>query len=179
MEIVDGLAFRDEDSLAAELIEKTQELKTIHFELNNFYNEYAHAKGIELSLPDNGTIPKAAKNEFVKVISICFVGNGLGYRDGTCEAAIPYYEKYIGLFNEDDIIQFIKILKDPEFIMAITGVKQDRRIRILINILLRKTRNSQIREILEYILKMPTQRIADVSKTSEYKIKAERLFRVS
>jgi hypothetical protein len=38
LELVDGLRYRDEDSLAAELTEKLQNLRTVHFEWNNFYN---------------------------------------------------------------------------------------------------------------------------------------------
>ncbi|HUW45878.1 MAG TPA: hypothetical protein VMW50_08815 [Dehalococcoidia bacterium] len=177
LESVDGLAYRDEDSLAAELIEKTQELKSVHFDVNNFYNEYGHAKNIETSIPPNGSIPKAAKNEFVKVICICYIGNGLGYRDGTCEAAVPYYEKYIDLYQDDDIIQFIKLFKDSEFINAITGSKQDRRTRLLISKLKNKTRQPLIIELLGIIEQMPNLHIQDVAKTSEYKTRSERLFR--
>lgn len=177
LEVVDGLSFRDEDSLAAELIEKTQELKSVHFDLNNFYNEYTHAKNIETSLPTNGIIPKAAKNEFIKVITICYIGNGLGYRDGTCEAAIPYYEKFISLFQDEDIVQFIKLFKDSEFISSITGTKQDRRSRKLIDILKQKTKQPLILEILDLINSMPNGRIPDVSKTFEYKTKSERVIR--
>lgn len=54
---------------------------------NNFFNEYLVAQALELSIPSNGIIPKAALNLWVKVISICYVGNGKGYRQGIDESA--------------------------------------------------------------------------------------------
>ena len=59
--------------LAAELIEKLQDLRAAHFGWYNFYNEFPHAKSIAQSLP-NGAIPQAAKKLFVKIICLCFVG---------------------------------------------------------------------------------------------------------
>jgi len=73
---------QDEDSLAGELIDKLGLLKSVHFGLNNFYNEYPHARVLEQSLPKNGIVPRAARSLWVKVISICYVGNGAGYREG-------------------------------------------------------------------------------------------------
>ncbi|MDL5024695.1 hypothetical protein P9181_07390 [Bacillus velezensis] len=78
LELVEGLVYKGEE-LAAELIEKIQNLRTVHFEWNNFYNEYPHAKSISDSLP-KGEIPSAARKLFVKVIIICLVGNGMGRR---------------------------------------------------------------------------------------------------
>jgi|SRR5215213_1310322 len=54
LEVVDGLKYKDEDSLAGELIEKLGLLKSVHSGLNNFYNEYPHARGLEQSLPKMG-----------------------------------------------------------------------------------------------------------------------------
>lgn len=46
LQIVKGPSYRDEDSLAGELIEKLETLKSVHFAPNNFYNEYPHAKSL-------------------------------------------------------------------------------------------------------------------------------------
>ena len=70
LELVDGLRYKDEDSLSAELMEKLQNLKTVHFEANNFYNEYSHAKSIKESIPNSG-IPRSVRKLFVKVVCIC------------------------------------------------------------------------------------------------------------
>ncbi|WP_144876123.1 hypothetical protein, partial [Hyella patelloides] len=66
LELVNGLQYKDEDSLAAELIEKLQDLRTVHFEYNNFYNEYSHAKSLANSIPKSA-IPKSARKLFVKI----------------------------------------------------------------------------------------------------------------
>ena len=74
LEVVGGLSYKDEDSLAGELIEKPENSYRAHFGSNNFYNEYPHAKALNNRLPASGKIPRAARAMWVKVISICYVG---------------------------------------------------------------------------------------------------------
>ena len=95
---VNGLSFKDEDSLAGELLEKLENLRRAHFGNNNFYNEYPHAQSLLTSLPPNGVVPEAARQKWVKTISICYVGNGLGYREGVDENALVYYEQFMSNF---------------------------------------------------------------------------------
>ena len=132
---VDGLKYKDEDSLAGEIIEKLENLNRAHFGSNNFYNEYPHAKALEDSLPLNGLIPRASRAMWVKVISICFIGNGQGYREGVDESALTYYKKYINNFTESEIVEFIRLFGDPEFISPLARTKPDNRVRQLANIL--------------------------------------------
>ena len=80
LDSVNGNEYKDEDSLGAELIEKLQHLRSAHYGVNNFYNEYPHAQSIEQSLPKAG-IPRSARHDFFKVVATCYIGNGHGYRD--------------------------------------------------------------------------------------------------
>lgn len=115
LEIVDGLKYKDEDSLAAELIDKLQTLRTVHYNFYNFYNESVHASSIAESLPKSG-IPESARKLFVKVIVVCFAGNGQGYREGVDESAVVYYQKFIDNFEVKEIKEFLKLFSDTEFV---------------------------------------------------------------
>jgi len=126
---VDGLRYKDEDSLTAELIEKLDALKEVHFGVDNFYNEYPHAKSLKKSFPKSGDIPRAARNKWVKVISICYIGNGKGYKKGVDERALPHYKKYIDMFSEGEKIAFIKLFNDSEFSTILSRDKTDSRAR--------------------------------------------------
>jgi hypothetical protein len=172
LELVDGLRYRDEDSLAAELMEKLQNLKTVHFELNNFYNEYPHAKSIRESIPRSG-VPRSVRKLFVKVICICYCGNGKGYKRGIDENALPYYQSFIESFTVDEIKEFLKLFSDNEFVYDLDTTKADRRMRELTRELKSKTTNVHINRALEVIINFPTQLLPKLSNDSSYKTTLE------
>ncbi len=153
---VNGLNYKDEDSLAGEIIEKLENLNRAHFGGNNFYNEYPHAKALDESLPPNGVVPRASRAMWVKVISICFVGNGYGYREGVDESALQYYRKHIDNFTEAEIVEFIKLFGDPEFTSPLARSKPDKRVRQQAELLKDKTSNVHIVKSLELITNTPT-----------------------
>jgi hypothetical protein len=147
LQIVDGLRYKDEDSLAAELLESLQNLRTVHFDWNNFYNEHLHAKIIETSIPNTG-IPDSVRRMFVKIICICFCGNGKGYRQGVDESALPYYKKFIEMFEVKDIKEYLKLFEDKEFVYDLDTIKADRRMRKLAEYLKSKTKNVHLAKVL-------------------------------
>jgi len=163
---VDGNSYKDEDSLASELIEKIQNLRTAHYSSNNFYNEYPHAESINESLPTSN-IPSAAKRDFVKVISICYIGNGLGYYEGVDKRALPFYNSFINRFQDDEIKIFISLFKDHEFINDLDKIKTINRAKQLVNLLIEKTENTFLLRLLNIIKN--SSRIDKVADTTEYK----------
>ncbi|WP_156114173.1 hypothetical protein [Myxosarcina sp. GI1] len=168
LELVNGLQYKDEDSLASELIEKLQDLRTVHFEYNNFYNEYSHAKSIASSIPNSG-IPKSARKLFVKIISICYAGNGKGYKEGIDENALPYYESFINKFTIEKIKEYLKLFEDHEFVSDLEREKADRRMRNLAKILKNKTTDIHINKSLDIIISFPRKLLTKISTDSKYK----------
>lgn len=168
LELVDGLRYRDEDSLAAELMEKLQNLKTVHFEWNNFYNEYPHAKSIRESIPKAG-VPRSVRKLFVKVVCICYCGNGKGYKRGIDENALPYYEIFIESFNMDEIKEFLKLFSENEFVSDLGTAKADGRMRHLAKELKTKTTNVHINKALDIIINFPNQLLHKLANDSSYK----------
>lgn len=63
------------------------------------------------------------------MISICYIGNGKGYKKGVDERALPHYKKYISMFSEEEKISFIKLFKDSEFSTILSRNKTDSRAR--------------------------------------------------
>lgn len=169
LEIVNGLNYKDENSLSIELIEKLQDLKTVHFEFNNFYNEYTHAKSIAYSLPKSGIIPRAARKLFVKVICICYCGNGKGYKRGVDENALPYYEKFIESFTVEEVKEYLHLFSDSEFTYDLEQSKADERMRQLANKLKLKTTNVHINKALDLIIKFPRNTLHRICTSSSFK----------
>ena len=167
LELVDGLRYKDEDSLSAELMEKLQNLKTVHFEANNFYNEYSHAKSIKESIPNSG-VPRSVRKLFVKVVCICYCGNGKGYKNGVDENALLYYKNFIENFTVDDIKEFLNLFSDNEFVSDLGTEKADKRMRNLAAKIKTKTTNVHINKCLDVITGFPNCRLNKIASDSTY-----------
>lgn len=168
LEIVKGLKYKDEDSLAAELLEKLQNLRTVHFDLNNFYNEYPHAKSIAESIPKSG-IPTSVRKTFVKVICICYCGNGKGYREGVDENALPFYQKYIEMFKIEEIKEYFRLFDDNEFVNDLDTPTADKRMRKLAKLLKSKTTDVHINKLLDLIVDFPERALYKISSDQRFK----------
>ena len=169
LEVVGGLSYKDEDSLAGELIEKLENLFRAHFSSNNFYNEYPHAKALSDSLPATGKIPRAARAMWVKVVSICYVGNGYGYREGVDEQALPYYQSYVNNFSEADTVEFIRLFLKPEFSAPLLRSKPDKRARGLASTLKAKHANVYLQRAFDLVITAPAKTLYGLANTTDFK----------
>jgi hypothetical protein len=169
LETVNGLNYKDEDSLAGELLEKLETLRRVHFSLDNFYNEHPHAKALKTSLPPSGEVPRAARPSWVKVVSICYVGNGYGRRKGVDEAAEPYYREYVENFSEAEVIEFLHLMSDVEFTSVLDRPAPDRRVRELARILKGTGENVHIQVALDAIIKGPERKLGNINEVGEFK----------
>lgn len=176
--VVKGLAYKDEDSLAMELIQKLGILKSTHFGWNNFYNEYPIAQSLGSSIPNNGVIPKAALNLWVKVICICYAGNGLGNRGGVDESAVLYYDKYIEAFNESEIIEFLFLFSDLEFTVDLYKNNPDKRMRNIAMKLKGKSNNTFINQALDCIISGPNLKLDKIESITKYKELLQKIQRI-
>lgn len=80
-----------------------------HDAMNNFYNERPYAERLA-TLTLGHQIPETVKNEFVKTVVICYVGNPYG----TAHSAEIYYKKMIMGFSPKEIeIMFSLPSKNP------------------------------------------------------------------
>jgi hypothetical protein len=166
---IDGLRYRDEDSLAADLLAKLQALKTAHFAFHNFYNEWPHAQALANGLPHGGGVPRAARPTWVKVISICYVGNGMGFRQGTDETAVPHYASHIQRFGEAEVAEFLHLFGDPEFTSALDQATPDRRIRELARTMKTRTANVHHLRALDEVISFPPLKLEKISGVDSYK----------
>lgn len=165
---VNGLAFKDEDSLSVELIEKLQDLNSAHNSWNNFYNEYPHAKSIASSLPATG-IPEGARALFVKVVCTCHIGNGKGNMGGVDLRADAYYVRFFDHFKEEEVKIFIHLFFDNEFTSLLYLESPDRRARELARTLLSKVSNNPIRHALNKVIGASRRGLRELKNDDEFK----------
>lgn len=168
LEVVEGLGYKDEDSLAAELLDKLENLKSVHFSGMNFYNEYSHAKSIDKSLSNKG-IPTASRRMFVKVIAMCYAGNGLGYKQGVDERALVYYNEFLKIFKVDETIEFLDLFSDIEFTIDLNKTLPDKRMREIARFLKNTTTDVHINKALDVINNFPERQLRKVTNDFRFK----------
>lgn len=166
--IVDGLPYKDEDSLAYEIKETLANLMTTHNSFNNFYNEAPWAKQLKTLLPTNGTIPESVLEDWVKTIVVCFCGNGLGFREGVDEGAVSYYLEYLKQFDNKSMVVLLNLMDDPVLLMDLDTKKANRRFRKLCLKFSEKTQNELIADAFRYIANF-NELISNVHKTTMFK----------
>ena len=71
---------------------------SVHQGFDNFYNEPPFAERLYNITKESG-VPDSAKDEYVKVVTTCYVGNVYGYSRG----AIEYYSEMIKSFSPKEI----------------------------------------------------------------------------
>ncbi len=150
------------------ILSPVEERRTVHFEYNNFYNEYPHAKSIQQSIPKTG-IPKAVKTLFVKVICMCYCGNGKGYKNGVDERALYYYEKFIDMFTIEEIKVFLQLFNDNEFVLHLDMPKAEQRMRELAKQLRSKTTDVLVKKALYIISAFAGKSLHKIASDSSYK----------
>jgi len=161
LNIVDGLGYLTEDLLVIEINEKLENLLNAHNNYNNFYNEEPHAKILYRYIPNTGKIPETIRYNYVKVLIICRLGNYYGVSN----VSLPYYDAMIKMFRDEEIFEFIELLKDEEIL---TILNHKKRLDIFNNItksFLNKTQNEILKKAITKILASP---IADITTKKVY-----------
>ncbi|MER2079427.1 hypothetical protein [Psychrobacillus psychrotolerans] len=110
LKIVEGLSFLPKEQIAAEMDQVLENLLTVHNGFNNFHSEPPYARLLQSYIPQNGIIPEQVNFTYVKVLTMCSIGNGYG----VSSAADVYYQDLMGRFLEEQIIEFVKLLQDSD-----------------------------------------------------------------
>ena len=168
LETVEGLNYKDNESIISELNDLLNQLRSVHFSFDNFYNEYIYARDIEKIIPKTG-VPSSVKKLLVKVICLCYAGNGNGYFEGVDVNAVKIYEKFIEKFGNEEIKHLITLFSDSEFTVEFYKTKPNRRIKELCQKLLTKTNNEDLKTGLQLIIKHPDHSLSKLYLTSDYK----------
>jgi hypothetical protein len=166
---VSGQQYRSEDVLAGELLDKLRSLLAAHNGINNFYNEWPHAASLQASVPVSGIIPKAARVEWVKVITKCHIGNGYGNKGGVDVSADSYYQQYVSAFAEQEINTFVRLFNDPAFTVDFDRPQADVRARALISYFKTKTANIHLLRALDVLLAQPPNHLRGVILVTKFK----------
>ena len=151
---VGGQQYRAEDVLVGELLDKLRNLNAAHNAMNNFYNEWPHAKSLASSLPISGVVPRAARLEWVKDV------------DTTADG---HYRHYIAGYGEAEVVQFLRLFEDPDFTVDFDWPKAHRRAQDLAKTLQDKTKNVHVLRALDVLLQQPEGTLRKLSSVAKFR----------
>lgn len=157
LEYVNGLDYLTEDQRVINIQHSIRELYSSHNEFNNFYNEESHVKRVLKFIGDR-PVPDQVKEEMVRVILICRLGNDYGIS----HFAKPYYNQIISNFDDDQIGYFIQLLQDREIKSQIGSLTKAQIYVKIAQELFDKTSNEILKSAIKLIIE---SNITDIQKS--------------
>ena len=165
LEMVNGLSYLSDDMKTAEFSDALNHLYYAHCGFNNFYNEPAFASLVNKYVPETGAIPDVMRNDYVRVLSLCLIGNG----HGISNAAEPYYGKMVSKFTDKEIDVFLRLFSDLEFSSRLQYEDcQNRYVKLKDKIKTKTSKASFIR-VFDFIDKVFPKALQHVGEREEYK----------
>jgi len=146
--IVDGLAFLPNDQRALEMDIALDSLLRAHYGWNNFHNEPSHARVLASFVPSSGDIPDEVNEKYVKVLTLCTIGNGYG----VSTSAYDYYVSMINKFSEKQYYIFVLLLWDIDVQSRLGFRDCEKNFKALARDFSAKTLNANLKNILNAIV---------------------------
>jgi hypothetical protein len=166
LELVNGLAYLSPNSRAVEINTALEMLWLSHISWNNFYNELPNARNIAALIPENGDTPDSISKKYVKIITMCKIGNG----HGTAHDAEEVYDKLINRWQERHIATFISLLTDNDILSRLEKNPCSKNYQTIAEKLAERATINNIKEILNSISNSSIN-IAKFSQDSRFKQK--------
>ncbi len=157
LNLVNGLGYLTDDQRSIEMGECLKALQTAHNGHNNYYNEEPHAKILSLYVRNNPSIPNNIRFFYVKVIITCKLGNWYGYS----YVANNYYTEMIKRFGDEEIKEFLSLLRDREFRSAFGDPKRAIRFKKIAKYLANNTPNALLTQALEKVIESSNIRLGN------------------
>ena len=103
----------------------------------------------------------------------------MGFRQGVDERAVVHYEDFFKLFALEEIIIFLELFQDPEFVTEFNRIIPDKRIRVLAKRFKSITTHTHVNEALDLLITFPQGSINKMGGDSRYKALMKHINKVS
>jgi hypothetical protein len=164
LETVDALSYLPPDTLNLEMYQSIKLLRNAHFNFNNFYNEAPYARMLRKYVPENGNIPKEVRSEYVKTLTLCFIGNGWG----VAWNAYPIYNELFNKFTDKELRVLVSLFKDTEFSSRMQFGDCREAYRNCLKVVNDRTSNETVKRLIKYIFEQTDAQLPNLVKTTEY-----------
>lgn len=165
LDLVHGLPYLPEDTLSVEMSAALDDLIQAHNGYNNFHNEPSPARSLAKYVPDNGIVPPSVAARYVKVVTMCKIGNGYGVSN----AAMPTYNSLIGCWQEDHVRSFVHLLEDDSVRSRLQFTPCATNYRQLADHFATRVTDQNLKEALDAIVSFPPNQLHNASKDANFK----------
>lgn len=171
LQIVQGLSFLPTEQIVVDMDIALDNLFMVHNGFNNFHNEPAHARLLTAYIPNTGEIPYSVISKYVKVLTMCFIGNGYGVSNG----AYDYYNNLLNRFTEPHIKEFVLLLNDSDVRSRLQFNSCSSRFKTLVEEFEPRVMDIKLKQILEYLKNTSNNIYQKLEKDTKFKQLISRL----
>jgi hypothetical protein len=162
--LVDGLSFLPNDQRALDMDQILDGLFQAHNAWNNFYNEPSHARMLAAYVPNTGDVPQEVVVKYVKVLTMCRIGNGYGVSEG----AKGIYDDLLSRFGEHHFLAFVQLLWDSDVQSRLQFGTCAKQYKKLASYFAPRAVNAKLKSALEAIQTMSDSNLPNASKASSF-----------
>lgn len=165
LQFVEGLSFLPKEQIIVEMDQALENLFSVHNGYNNFHNETPHARLLYSYVSPTGIIPQQINHTYVKVLTMCSIGNGYGVSEG----ALIYYKELLARFKEEQIREYIKLLGDSDVNSRLQFSSCAKNFKEIASEFLPRVTNIGIQNVLQIIIDSSTKKIDKLGKETEFR----------
>jgi hypothetical protein len=124
------------------------------------------AFSVELAttVPASGNIPDSVSGKYVKVLTMCHIGNGYGVSSG----AEPIYSNLINRWQDHQISPFIRLTRDLEITSHLQFTSCQNRYQELASRLVDQATDPNVKLALEFTRDFPTEKLDRIVNNSRF-----------
>lgn len=165
LQFVQGLSFLPAEQIAVDMDITLDNLFMVHNGFNNFHNEPPHAKLLAAYVSNTGDVPDSVINKYVKVLTMCSIGNGYGVSDAAC----IYYNELLNRFTEIQIREFVQLLNDSDVKSRLQFSSCSNRFKKLVEQFEPRVADVKLQQVIEYLRKTAHINYQNLRNDTEYK----------
>ncbi|PGF06126.1 hypothetical protein COM59_26305 [Bacillus pseudomycoides] len=166
LQFVAGLSYLPTEQIVVDMDQALDNLLMVHNGYNNFHNEPPHAKLLAAYVPPTGKIPSLVVNKYVKVLTMCAIGNGYG----VSELAYHHYKELINRFSDIQILEFVKLLKDSDVTSRLQFTSCAQNFISLAQEFIPKTVDINLNKLLEMISKSTYKNVGKLGQDTQFNV---------
>ena len=164
IEIVGGLEFLPAETLAAEMSTILDNLTMAHHGWDNFFTEGAPARLLHRLVPESGDVPRTILAKYVKVVTMCRIGNGYG----VSWAAQGHYDELLTQFSDNHILMFVNLVHDSEVASRLQFSECAASYQALAATLETRAVRPRLKELLIFIKEYQSDRFSNIMSDRRY-----------
>ncbi len=164
LEVANGVSYLPLDVLAVEINAALDALMTTHDAFYNFHNEPPAAQAVLRLVPANGEVPASVLAKYVKVVTLCRIGN----RYGVAWSAESVYDSLIAGWRDKHVSIFVSLVRDAEVTSQLQFGRCAGNYQALGTRLMEYTISPKLKRVLEFLAGFPTSALSQVAQDSRF-----------